>query len=604
MKKESLKARDVLKFHLDIWRQDKEMYMIWIFLAQMILAGIIPILSIVFPRYIIDAIANSELESTMILIVAFGSSAVIFSILQTKNMYFAEGRFLASRIRSNRMLIKKFAKIDFEHLENSTFHQTINEADSAMSNNFDGYQGTLSIVFYQLAELFSIVCLLIILGTFHYLIILVALGCSTLQFLLATKAKKYALSKHEEQSEKNRQADYFYVTANDFSYGKDIRINELEQPFTKLFNKKQRIAHILFREVRLFEYKTTLFDILFLMLTNGLTYYLIVLAYFNGGVSLGEVTMTILGVLAITTKLQATFKELARLKQVTGVTKKYISFMNSDEYETIDDGAKIDFEEIEIEFDHVSFHYPNSKEYVLKDVSFQIKTNQKIALVGINGSGKTTIVKLLCGLYHPTTGKIRVNGIDIISLNKEYLRKQIAAVFQDVNIYAGTIVENIAGENVINDDQNRVMNVLKEVGMYEKVMSLPNKENHQLLKVIDSSGIDLSGGETQKIAIARALYKENTKMMILDEPTAALDAIAEKEIYERFHEMTKNRTTLMISHRLASTRICDNILFLENGKLIEEGSHEELMNIQNGKYQEMFMAQGKYYQDGGVALES
>ncbi len=603
MEKTEYKLKDVLQFHLNVWRNDKEMYMIWIFIAYMILAGTTPLLAIIFPRYIIDAIANSQLNETMILVGVFGVTSLVFGVLQTRVMYFAEGRFLASRIRSNRIYTTKFADVKFANLENTEFHKKRNEAQSAMGSNNGGFQGTMSIVFYQLAEIFSIVVLLIILGTFNYLIIVVALGCSLLQFLLAKKAKSHALSKHEEITEKDRQAQYFYRTSNDFSYGKDIRVNELEEPFTKLFKLKQNIVQKLSRELVIYEYRLTVLDVIFLVLTNGLTYYLVVNAYFDGFLSLGEIAMTILGVLAVTIKMQATFKELARLKEETGKTKKYIAFMNSDIYNDKKDGLKLDFPDIKIEFENVSFKYPSSDELVLKDVSFVIDTAKKTALVGINGSGKTTIIKLICGLYQPTTGRILINGVDATTLNQEYFRRQMAVVFQDVNIYATSVLENIAGENPNESERKRAITAMKEAGIYDKVMSLEHKENHQLLKVIDPNGTDLSGGETQKIAIARALYKENTKMIILDEPTSALDAIAEKEIYEKFNEMTKERTTIMISHRLASTRFCDDILFLENGEILENGSHDDLMSIEKGKYQEMFTTQGKYYVEGDDSNE-
>jgi ABC-type multidrug transport system fused ATPase/permease subunit len=335
------------------------------------------------------------------------------------------------------------------------------------------------------------------------------------------------------------------------------------------------------------------------MITNGVTYYLVVNAFFDGQLTLGEITMTILGVLAVTIKMQVTFKEIARLKQETGRTKKYMALMYSDIYDKKDEGKCIDFNSMTVEFQNISFKYPGTDILVLNDLSFKIAELTKTALVGINGSGKTTIIKLISGLYAPTSGRILINGIDITTINKEHLRTQLSVVFQDVNIYAASVLENITGESPSEKQRERALETLKEVGMYEKIMSLKHKENHQLLKIIDDEGIDLSGGETQKIAIARALYKENTRLIILDEPTAALDAIAEKSIYENFDDMTENKTAIMISHRLASTRFCDNIIFLEHGKVVEEGSHEELMNIPNGKYQEMFTTQGKYYQEGG-----
>ena len=194
--------------------------------------------------------------------------------------------------------------------------------------------------------------------------------------------------------------------------------------------------------------------------------------------------------------------------------------------------------------------------------------------------------------------------MDIKTIDLSCYRARLAVIFQESLIYAASILENIVGLSKDPTDHERAMNALKLVGLYEKIESLPQKEHHELLKVIDPSGTELSGGEKQKLSIARALYKENTSFIMLDEPTASLDAIAEKEIYDNFKTLINNRSALIISHRLASTRFCDNIALLDNGKILEYGSHELLMNKENGVYKEMFITQGKYYQEGAKNYET
>ena len=250
-------------------------------------------------------------------------------------------------------------------------------------------------------------------------------------------------------------------------------------------------------------------------------------------------------------------------------------------------------EAVGIELEHVSFTYPGSRVPTLKDLNLTIRPGEKIALVGLNGAGKSTLVKLLCGLYRPTSGTIRVGGRPISSFGKEEYFSMIAAVFQDVKLLPLTIAQNVASDNGEDIDRQRVRQCLSLAGLWEMVDGLPRKEDTPLGRGVLDDGIDLSGGERQKVWMARAFYKE-ASILILDEPTAALDPLAEQEIYEKYVQMSEGKTSLFISHRLASTRFCDRIVLLENGRITEQGSHEELME-KNGAYAGLFEVQGRYY---------
>lgn len=250
-------------------------------------------------------------------------------------------------------------------------------------------------------------------------------------------------------------------------------------------------------------------------------------------------------------------------------------------------------EAVSIELEHVSFTYPGSRVPTLKDLNLTIRPGEKIALVGLNGAGKSTLVKLLCGLYRPTSGTIRVGGRPISSFGKEEYFSMIAAVFQDVKLLPLTIAQNVASDNGEDIDRQRVRQCLSLAGLWEMVDGLPRKEDTPLGRGVLDDGIDLSGGERQKVWMARAFYKE-APILILDEPTAALDPLAEQEIYEKYVQMSEGKTSLFISHRLASTRFCDRIWLMENGRITEQGSHEELME-KNGAYARLFEVQGKYY---------
>ena len=220
-------------------------------------------------------------------------------------------------------------------------------------------------------------------------------------------------------------------------------------------------------------------------------------------------------------------------------------------------------------------------------------TNGVYGLLGENGAGKTTLVKLLCRLYSPTEGTILINGFDICRYNKEEYYKLITAVFQDINVIAFTVKENIIGS--ADYDENRFVKSAKEANFYEKIQSLNNKENSILTKIIDKEGVELSGGEKQRLMMARAIYKEGS-LIILDEPTAALDPIAESELYQEYNEIAENRTAIFISHRLATTKFCSKIILMEKGKIADIGSHDDLME-NNEIYREMYINQSKHYKE-------
>jgi ATP-binding cassette subfamily C protein len=267
-------------------------------------------------------------------------------------------------------------------------------------------------------------------------------------------------------------------------------------------------------------------------------------------------------------------------------------FIEQSEEET-SDSLPLPMGPYEIEFRGVSFRYPGSDIDIYKKLNLKIPMGQRLAIVGHNGAGKTTFVKLLCRLYDVTEGEILLNGINIKCFNKEEYLRLFSAVFQEIKILAFSAGENIALEEKENIDTDRLNQALEQAGVAEKIASLANGADTSLLKFLDDEGVELSGGENQKISIARALYKDGP-ILVLDEPTAALDALAEYQTYLNFNQMVGQKTAIYISHRLASTIFCDTIAMFEQGEIIEYGSHAELLAKQ-GKYWDMFETQAKYY---------
>ena len=247
----------------------------------------------------------------------------------------------------------------------------------------------------------------------------------------------------------------------------------------------------------------------------------------------------------------------------------------------------------EIRLDHVSFRYEGNQEDTIHDVSLTIVPGEKIALVGMNGAGKSTLIKLICGLYRPGSGRIYLDGKDVSTLSAREYQKEFSVVFQDVFAFSFPLEDNVSCKDSTSLDSGRLKECLQKADLWERVQIMEKKGATYINKDMDASGVSLSGGELQKLMLARALYKD-APVVILDEPTAALDPIAESNLYEKYYEMTQNKTSIFISHRLSSTKFCDRILFLEGGRIAEEGTHDELLAKQ-GAYAAMFRTQAQYY---------
>ncbi|MFR5891411.1 MAG: ABC transporter ATP-binding protein [Bacilli bacterium] len=416
-----------------------------------------------------------------------------------------------------------------------------------------------------------------------------------ISIIINKKVADYNRKRQKDLAHANRQKSYYNNAASDFSYGKDTRIFSLKEFIMEKYNDKSlsylKVLHDLLNK----EFKYGLFGLVTLLIQDGISYSIIVYSAIKGYITLSEVTLYISSIIAFTTVLRTLSDNITDLIKNLKLTMTYFEFMDSTEKEKKLNKWEFDYHEgVTIEFKDVWFKYPNTDNYILKNLNFKINKNEKIAIVGTNGAGKTTIVKLICGLFEPTEGQVLVNNVDLKTLDKEDYQKLISTVFQDYDIYALTVLENVGG---MDYNREKVIQCIDSVGLKEVIEALPNSYDTTLLKVIDENGVDLSGGQKQKIAIARALYKDGG-IVILDEPTSALDALAEASIYQQFSNLVKNKTSIYISHRLSSTKFCNRILFFNENGLQEEGTHDDLMKNRQGYY-EMFMIQGKYYQEGG-----
>ena len=286
-------------------------------------------------------------------------------------------------------------------------------------------------------------------------------------------------------------------------------------------------------------------------------------------------------------KMAVTFGKTAEMAPLVNYYFEIVNTKDDMTYGTME----FDDDKFEIEFKNVSFKYPASDTYALQNVNLKIENGEHLAVVGRNGSGKTTFIKLMCRLYDVTDGEILINGVNIKEYSKESITKLYSVVFQDFKIFSIPLKDNICANEEY--DANRFYACLDNSNIAHRVEHLPDRENTYLYKDIDQNGVEISGGEAQKLALARALYK-NSAVVILDEPTAALDPVAENEIYSRFNSFVQGKTAIYISHRLSSCVFCTRIAVFDKAHLVETGTHQELLNA-GGKYSELWNAQAKYY---------
>ena len=390
---------------------------------------------------------------------------------------------------------------------------------------------------------------------------------------------EYEYSMKNELSRQHRRKRYYYETTHDFSFGKEIRLYNLKNRVLENYNKEIQKYIDLNYLIKQREFALGFLGLFTLLINQAALYGILIWKVVNG-MSIADFSMYLALILQLSFLLNTLVENISFIHRETLYVHDFFEFMDTDLGEIGGEKPAIENDTLEIEFKNVSFKYPKTENYIFKNLNLKIPKGQRLAIVGLNGAGKSTLVKLITGLYDVDEGEILINGIPIKNFNKKELYSMFSVVFQDVNILAYTLAENVActSENINND---RVYNVLDKVGLKEKVDSFPKGLDQMMLKIIDENGTELSGGESQKLAIARALYK-NGNMIIMDEPTSALDALAEAEIYKDFSELVENKTSIYISHRLSSTKFCDAIALFDKTGLIEYGTHDELMeNVVN-----------------------
>lgn len=543
------------------------------------------------------------------IIVAYGIASVVAAvILQYGNrMVSAQAPQLCAKL--DLKLFEKYMTCSYEKLEDADFTAHYKEADGYLAddNHF------LSEAAMHIIEIGSGA-----LGIILYFSILIRLPKWVLAVLITGTIVELLISRNAENERKKRQetigrltrkADYMNKTAADVRSAKDIRIFGmlpwLEEKFTAVLDRFHiENTQVEKQRIRIAGIRAGISGVL-----EILTGILLAVFVLQEKLSLAEYILYV-GAIRSFSMWSFQFGTLMQnFYRMNGDLSHIRSFI--DEEETMQSNTQtpvnkqsnrsivnttgMKFDHVsKIEFSHVFYRYPKSDRWIVKDLSFVIEDGEKIALVGMNGAGKTTMIKLLCGLLIPTKGTIRINGVSSTDISREDYYRLFSTVFQDIHLFPASIQRNI----VCSDEQIdpiRFDDAVKKSGMDQVAQKFRDGLNTLLVAEVDADAVNLSGGQVQKLMLARAIYK-NAPILLLDEPTAALDPIAEKNIYLQYNEMAEGKVSVFISHRLASTVFCDRIFFMKNGIIAEEGTHEELIQ-KKGDYYEAFSVQSKYYQE-------
>lgn len=522
----------------------------------------------------------------------FGHKSTIF--LQREDIYF-----------NNKML-----SLDYENLENTEVRQLRRKiiesakidchGKQSLINNINALVNSvidITFAIYLFAEMFILIAKKefgwVLFAFVGILFMLIALNIF-IAFFVKKKMSNLSNKVSNIMIEENRIDDAIEC----YNMGKDVRLYRQDKLIMKIKNYAFMLHKKAFKTMFSERFKS---DILILVLSNLLkivTYVFICIYALKNVFGIGSIIKYIGFIQRMIHSIIYMFNTFGEIKYNTPFIKDYLSFFdiqNKMSHGSILVNKQILFEgnnNIEFEFCNVSFKYPGTDNYALQNVSIKIKAGERLAIVGMNGSGKTTFIKLLCRLYDPTEGIILLNGVDIRKYNYDQYLALFSVVFQDFKLFSFTLGQNVAAKS--NYDSKRVMECLKKAGLGERFDDSDNDPGIYLYKDFDENGVEISGGEAQKIALARAIYR-NSPIIILDEPTAALDPIAEYEIYSKFDEIVEKKTAFYISHRLSSCRFCDDIIVFHKGSLVQRGTHDKLVNDRKGKYYELWNAQAQYY---------
>ena len=439
-----------------------------------------------------------------------------------------------------------------------------------------------------------------------YIVLLAVLNPLIITFVLITTVTGYFVNKRiysweyrhrDERAKLGKQAGYPIGVVGEGLFDKDIRLFGAQNWLGEVIAKTSKVYSIFINKRERTYLWADMIDLLLALLRNGIAYFYLIVLVLNYDLSAANFLLYFTAIGGFTAWVTAILTDLTDLHKQSldlSVIREFIDYPEEFLFEDGKPLTKLVGGDYELELRGVTYKYDGAEHPTLVDINLKISPGEKLAIVGVNGAGKTTLVKIMCGFLDPTEGTVLLNGINIKTYNRADYYNLFSAVFQDFSILAGSIAENVA-QRATAIDEELVAKCIEKAGLTNKIAELPDGIDSKLDKWVYHEAVELSGGQEQRLMLARALYKQG-EILVLDEPTAALDPIAESEIYDRYNELADGKTAIYISHRLASTGFCDRVILIDGNKIAETGTHDELIAL-GGVYANMFEIQGKYYQE-------
>ena len=586
--------RENVKYMLANWLKWDKRSLIY-FLIRVPALVLQPIVTAYIPKAMIDCIDKGATVGRLTLVVGLLSVLVVLTTWLAPFMQeLLNGSARIIRMRYAVLAFEKNLNTDYTNIESPKGREKNKRAMEFYRSYYSGSSDFLDSSNQFCVSIVGVITSLALIYKINIIMILIILATCVCEFFLLKFLNGREKKTTDERSKIFVRFDYYYNLCRDFSAAKDIRlygftdyfmsavariIYDLEQINQKFMRQNIKVGGTrallnLLRELVAYAYLTYLVCRGRLSVSDFIFYFGIITGFSNW----------ILNAVYQYSNLERCCNDCAAFREFVEST---------DESEN---KPNVDFDSVDsIEFKNVSFTYPSAEKSTINNMSFKVNKGENIAVVGENGAGKTTAVKLLCGLYYPTSGDILVNGKSSLDFSSDSYFNLFSAVFQDYYFMPMTIAENVCTTS--DYDSERLYSAFEKAGIADKINTLPDKEKSYMIKDVYKDAVDFSGGEKQKLLLAKAIYK-NAPVLILDEPTAALDPIAENELYIKYNEMTSGKISFFISHRLSSTRFCDRILFIKDGKIAESGTHEELMALK-GSYYRMYQVQSYYYKENG-----
>ncbi len=580
------------------WRYSKSVLAICIILAAAT-AGETVVQLLIAPGILQKLELRASLPQLLGAIAIFTGALILFAAAKE---YFDLNKLFGRvtvRIKLIEAIAEKMAQTSYENLLDTAFLQRKERASSACDDNQSPAESIWLTWTNILANLLGFAVYLALLSSLSPLLILAVIATTAAGYFVSRKVNQFGYLHREEEAAYTAEMRYVKRTVTSRAFAKDIRIFGLKPWLMEVWQKSFQLYESFLRRREKHYFLTNLADFLLSLLRNGISYAYLLHLTLTEGLSASTFLLYFTAASGFTqwiTGILEQFTQLSKASLEISVVREFLEWPEGFQLtggDPIPDAVNGTYE---LQLEHVTYRYPGAAEDTIHDLSLTLHRGEKVALVGLNGAGKTTLVKLLCGFLDPTQGTVRLNGVDIRKLNRRAYYKLFSAVFQEFSLLEATVAENVA-QQVEGIDEEKVWQCLEKAGLSDAVRALPQGLKTHLGRSIYDDGTELSGGQTQRLMLSRALYRDGA-VLVLDEPTAALDPITESEIYLKYSEMTQGKTSLFISHRLASTRFCDRIILLENGSIAEEGSHEALLQA-GGSYAKLFSVQRRYYEEGG-----